>query len=91
MSSICVIDNLETGHIIPDEPCTEYWWDLPQVINIHENEYIDKMPIDPEIKEYINKIIGKKIEKLKKQLILTTEESLIRLWDNEDDDIWNDF
>ena len=51
MSGICVIDDIKKGHNISDEHYNEYWWDFPKGINIHENEYIHKMPINPEIKE----------------------------------------
>lgn len=51
MSGICVVDDFNRGHIVPDEHCIGYWWDFPKDINIHENKYIDKMAINPEIKE----------------------------------------
>jgi hypothetical protein len=80
---ICTgLDDFKKKHI---KPCLDFGWDEPKDIYMIKKEYINDMNIDPAIKRYIDK----KIEKLKKELIYTTEESLIRLWDNEYDERWD--
>lgn len=64
---------------------------FPKDIYMLEDRYINEMPIRSELKNYIDKTIEKKINKLKKQFILTTEETLVKLWDNEYDEQWNDY
>ena len=39
----------------------------------------------------IEEFVDKKIAKIKKKLILTTEESLSRFWDNEYDNCWDSY
>lgn len=60
-------------------------------IYMPENRYYNDMSIDPELKKYIDRTIEKKIKQIKKGIILTTEESLVKLWDNEYDEQWNDY
>ena len=63
---------------------------FPKDIYILENKYYHDMTINPEIKRYIEQTIEKKIKEIKKEILLTTEESLYDLWDNEYDERWNE-
>ena len=41
------------------------------------------------VKQYIDKTIEKKIKQIRKEILLTTEESLYELWDNKYDERWD--
>lgn len=64
---------------------------FPKDIYILENKYYSDMPINPELKKYIDQTIEKEIKRIRKEILLTTEESLYELWDNEYDERWNEY
>lgn len=59
------------------------------LLRVIYNTVARDMSINPEIKKYIDKTIEKKIKEIKKGILLTTEESLYELWDNEYDERWD--